>query len=91
MRPVGMMKSMPQTAATPRDTSRDGLRNKIENFLLTRGRPFWGLVNRHAWLSRIVNRVIVNNAVGKAPFIKRRLAQRALGLIGDIPAFLNKG
>ena len=36
--------------------------------LLTHGRPFWGLVNRHAWLSRIVNRVIVNNAVGKAPF-----------------------
>jgi len=27
--------------------------------------------------------------VGKAPFIKRRLAQRALGLIGDVPAFLN--
>jgi 2-octaprenylphenol hydroxylase len=28
--------------------------------------------------------------VGKLPFIKRRLAQRALGLIGDIPAFLLK-
>ncbi|MGC1523238.1 MAG: FAD-dependent monooxygenase [Steroidobacteraceae bacterium] len=27
-------------------------------------------------------------AVDKAPLIKRRLAQRALGLIGDIPAFL---
>jgi 2-octaprenyl-6-methoxyphenol hydroxylase len=27
-------------------------------------------------------------AVGKLPFIKRRLAQRALGLVGDVPAFL---
>jgi 2-octaprenyl-6-methoxyphenol hydroxylase len=27
-------------------------------------------------------------AVGKLPFIKRRLALRALGLIGDIPSFL---
>jgi 2-octaprenylphenol hydroxylase len=28
------------------------------------------------------------NAVGKLPFVKRRLAQRALGLIGDVPPFL---
>jgi 2-polyprenylphenol 6-hydroxylase len=28
------------------------------------------------------------SAVGKVPFVKRRLAQRALGLVGDIPAFL---
>jgi 2-octaprenylphenol hydroxylase len=28
------------------------------------------------------------SVVGKAPFIKRRLAQRALGLIGDLPAYL---
>jgi 2-octaprenylphenol hydroxylase len=28
------------------------------------------------------------NAVGKLPFIKRQFAQRALGLIGDIPGFL---
>jgi 2-polyprenyl-6-methoxyphenol hydroxylase-like FAD-dependent oxidoreductase len=27
-------------------------------------------------------------AVGKAPFLKRRLAQRALGVSGDVPAFL---
>jgi 2-octaprenylphenol hydroxylase len=31
------------------------------------------------------------SAVGKAPFIKRRLAQRALGLSGDVPAFLKDG
>jgi 2-polyprenyl-6-methoxyphenol hydroxylase-like FAD-dependent oxidoreductase len=28
------------------------------------------------------------SAVDKLPFIKRRFAQRALGMIGDIPAFL---
>ncbi len=30
------------------------------------------------------------SAVGKAPFVKRRLAQRALGLAGDVPAFLKR-
>lgn len=57
----------PETIAQ-RDTSRDGLRNKIESFVLTHGRPVWGFINRQPWLSRIVNRVIVNDAVGKAPF-----------------------
>jgi 2-polyprenylphenol 6-hydroxylase len=28
------------------------------------------------------------SAVGKVPFVKRRLAQRALGLVGDVPEFL---
>jgi len=28
------------------------------------------------------------SAVGRVPFVKRRLAQRALGLTGDVPAFL---
>jgi 2-polyprenylphenol 6-hydroxylase len=28
------------------------------------------------------------SAVGRVPFVKRRLAQRALGLSGDVPAFL---
>jgi len=28
------------------------------------------------------------SAVSKAPFVKRRLAQRALGLTGDLPEFL---
>ena len=31
------------------------------------------------------------SAVGKAPFIKRSLALRALGLTGDVPAFLKDG
>jgi 2-polyprenylphenol 6-hydroxylase len=33
-------------------------------------------------------RAVGLSAVGKAPFVKRRLAQRALGLIGDVPEFL---
>ena len=57
-----------------RDTSRDGLRNKIEDFLLSHGRPFWRLVNRQPWIARLVNRVIVNNAVAKAPFRPLRLS-----------------
>jgi hypothetical protein len=30
------------------------------------------------------------STVGKLPFVKRRLAQRALGLTGDVPAFLKE-
>jgi 2-polyprenyl-6-methoxyphenol hydroxylase-like FAD-dependent oxidoreductase len=30
-------------------------------------------------------------AVGRIPFIKRELASRALGLSGDVPAFLRAG
>jgi hypothetical protein len=33
-------------------------------------------------------RVAGLSAVDKVPFIKRRFAQRALGLVGDVPAFL---
>jgi 2-polyprenyl-6-methoxyphenol hydroxylase-like FAD-dependent oxidoreductase len=28
------------------------------------------------------------NAVGKMPFVKRQLMERAMGLSGDVPAFL---
>ena len=50
-----------------RDTSRDGLRNKVEDVLLSGLRPFWAFVNKTSWLARIANRLIVNNAVLKAP------------------------
>jgi 2-polyprenylphenol 6-hydroxylase len=33
-------------------------------------------------------RVVGLSAVDRVPFIKRRFAQRALGLVGDVPAFL---
>ena len=50
-----------------RDTSRDGLRNRIEVALLTGLRPVWQFVNRRPALARLCNRVIVNNAVLKVP------------------------
>ncbi|ACA16122.1 Animal haem peroxidase [Methylobacterium sp. 4-46] len=60
-----------------RDTSRDGLRNTIETFLLTRGRPFWQVANRQPWLARLLNRLIVDNAVRKAPMRPLRLSTMA--------------
>jgi prostaglandin-endoperoxide synthase 2 len=50
-----------------RDTNSDGLRNKIENALLSGLQPFWAFVNTTPWLARIFNGLIVNNAVLKAP------------------------
>lgn len=42
--------------------------------------------NEDPLLSRL--RVMGLNAAGRLPFVKRALAQRALGLSGDVPAFL---
>lgn len=68
------MGTKPRPTATLRDTSRDGLRNKIEDFLLTRGRPIWKVINRLPWINRLFNRLIINNAVRKAPFRPLRLS-----------------
>ena len=54
-------------APAPRDTSRDGLRNKAESVLLSGLRPLWTVVNRTPWLARFANRKIVDNAVLKGP------------------------
>ncbi len=54
-------------SAQQRDTSRDGLRNKVEAALLSGIQPFWAFVNKTPGLARIANRLIVNNAVLKAP------------------------
>jgi len=56
-----------QAPGRQRDTSRDGLRNRVEDVLLSGLRPFWEVVNKTPWLARIANRLIVNNAVLKAP------------------------
>ena len=64
-------------AVSARYTSRDGVRNKLEDLLLTRGEPFWAFVNGQKWLSRLVNYVLVNNAVGKAPYRPLRLSTKA--------------
>jgi prostaglandin-endoperoxide synthase 2 len=50
-----------------RDTTRDGLRNTVETALLSGFQPVWAFVNKTPWLARIANRLIVNNAVLKAP------------------------
>ena len=44
--------------------------------------------NRHPSITAL--RVAGLGAVGRAPFIKRRLAERALGIAGDVPGFLRK-
>jgi prostaglandin-endoperoxide synthase 2 len=60
-----------------RDTSRDGFRNRLEAFLLTQGRPIWRFVNRRPRLARIVNRLVVSNAVLKTPTRPLRLSTLA--------------
>jgi prostaglandin-endoperoxide synthase 2 len=50
-----------------RDRSRDGIRNRLEDFFLTHLRPWWAFVNRTPLLARWFNIVIVGNAVRKAP------------------------
>ena len=50
-----------------RDTSRDGLNNKIENALLNNLRPFWAFVNTQPWLHGVLNRIVIDRAVRKLP------------------------
>jgi prostaglandin-endoperoxide synthase 2 len=64
--------------ARQRDTSRDGLRNTVEAALLGGFQPFWAFVNKTPWLARIANRLIVNNAVLKAPPRPLALSTQAL-------------
>jgi prostaglandin-endoperoxide synthase 2 len=61
--------STPTALATTllRDTSRDGLWNKVEESILGGFRPFWAFVNSQPWLARFFNKHIVNIAVLKAP------------------------
>lgn len=61
-----------------RDTSADGLRNRIENALLSGLRPFWTFANRTPWLARILNRLVVDNAVKKLPARPLRLSTMAI-------------
>jgi prostaglandin-endoperoxide synthase 2 len=65
------------SALAARDTSADGLRNKLEAFLLTNFEPVWAFVNGQRWLARPINRVLVDNAVKKAPFRPLRLSTKA--------------
>lgn len=71
------MAAQPAPSPNARDTSRDGLGNRIESFVLTHGRPFWRFVNGQPWLSRLANRIIVGRAVLKAPTRPLRLSTMA--------------
>lgn len=51
--------------ALPRDGSRDGLRNRLEGWLLTNLAPAWRVINASETLSKYANRILINNAVNK--------------------------
>jgi prostaglandin-endoperoxide synthase 2 len=54
-----------------RDTSRDGLGNKIEAYVLTHFEPLWRLLNQTTTVGNIVNAILINRAVkktGSRPF-----------------------
>ncbi|MEM9092410.1 MAG: peroxidase family protein [Cyanobacteria bacterium P01_F01_bin.53] len=50
-----------------RDTSKDGFRNKLEGFLLTRFKWVWAFIQKTPALERSVNKFIINNAIYKVP------------------------
>ncbi|MEB3283160.1 MAG: peroxidase family protein [Lyngbya sp.] len=50
-----------------RDTSRDGLRNKIETFALTNLEGVWNFIQDHEHLKLSVNKYLINNAIYKIP------------------------
>src|SRR5688572_1091603 len=54
-------------AATGRDTSRDGRKNKVEFAVLTRFKPVWWLIQRSGRLTRKVNRALINSLIEKIP------------------------
>ena len=60
-----------------RDTSRDGLRNKIENGLFGNFPGLWGFINKRPKLRTFVNRFVVDNVAGKAPARPLALATAA--------------
>ncbi|MDP8967556.1 MAG: heme peroxidase, partial [Actinomycetota bacterium] len=54
------------TPTMKRDTSKDGLANKVQFRLLTGFEPLWRTVQRIDPLERVVNRVLINNGIMKA-------------------------
>lgn len=48
-----------------RDIGRDGIGNRLETALLTRGEPFWQFVQRVRPLRRRLNRLLINRAILK--------------------------
>ena len=60
-----------------RDTSRDGFRNSVENYLLGNFGGVWRFINKRPKLRTFVNRLIVDNAARKAPARPLALATAA--------------
>jgi len=50
-----------------RDTSRDGLGNEIETYVLTHLPNIWKWIQNTKPLARIANKVLINSAIGKIP------------------------
>ncbi|NEU73343.1 heme peroxidase [Hassallia byssoidea VB512170] len=50
-----------------RDTSRDGLKNKLETAVLTGFKPIWKFIQSNPGLARKVNKTLTNNAILKIP------------------------
>jgi prostaglandin-endoperoxide synthase 2 len=50
-----------------RDKSKDGFRNKIESFFLTKFKPLWRFAQSIAPLRRWINKKLINNAILKVP------------------------
>lgn len=50
-----------------RDTSRDGFANRFQTFALTRGAPFWSLVQSVEPLRKRINVLLINSAIDQTP------------------------
>ncbi|MGI8330878.1 peroxidase family protein [Actinomadura scrupuli] len=50
-----------------RDTSRDGLRNRLEAYALGHGEPIWRALQGHPSVRRAANRALINSGVRKMP------------------------
>lgn len=53
--------------APRRDTSRDGLGNKLQTLALTNFKWFWAFIQTSNTLKRKVNKLLINNAIYKVP------------------------
>ena len=53
--------------ANKRNTSRDGFRNTLETFALTKFKPIWQLIQSNDSLKKKVNKTLINNAISKIP------------------------
>lgn len=53
--------------ARKRDTSRDGLKNKIQTFVLTNFKGIWQFIQSNEYLKRKVNKVLINSLIYKIP------------------------